>query len=251
MLEGNASAPYLPENLWGYGKRLRFVDGAMQREFPGKKRCELRVLDVGCGNGSQLAIPLARGGYQVTAVDPHWPSIQYGRNLTPDVEFHHGIVTALPPRKFDCVIISEVLEHLDVPELLLEAALPHLADPGVLIVTVPNGYGEFELDQRLYKALRIARLVARLRRRPRNYQKGGSNDESPHIQRFSLSGLQELFSRNNLRLVETRGTSVLSGPFVAHLFGKSAIFIRLNAAIADHLPLSLVSGWMFVLRRDQ
>jgi SAM-dependent methyltransferase len=250
MSEGNARAPHLHENLWGYGKRLRFVDGAIQRGFPEKKRHELRVLDVGCGNGSQLAIPLAQGGYQVIAVDPHGPSIQYGRRLTSDVSFHHGFVTDLPPGKFDCVIISEVLEHLDVPEQLLDAALPYLAEHGVLIITVPNGYGEFELDQRLYKALRVGKLAACLRR-SRNQQQGGSNDESPHIQQFSLSRLHELFSRKNLRLVETRGTSVISGPFVAHLLGKLRIFIHLNVAAADYLPLPLVSGWMFVLRRDQ
>jgi SAM-dependent methyltransferase len=250
MSEGNARAPHLQENLWGYGKRLRFVDRAILRGFPGKKRRELRVLDVGCGNGSQLAIPLAQGGYQVTAVDPHGPSIQYGRRLTSDVNFHHGFVTELPPDKFDCVIISEVLEHLDVPELLLDAALPYLAEHGLLIITVPNGYGEFELDQRLYKALRVGKLAACLRR-SRNQQQGGSNDESTHIQQFSLSRLHELFSRKDLQLVETRGTSVISGPFVAHLLGKLGIFIRLNAAAADHLPLPLVSGWMFVLRRDQ
>jgi SAM-dependent methyltransferase len=251
LSERNAHAPYLQENLWGYGKRLRFVDWAMLREFPEKRRCELGVLDIGCGNGSQLAIPLAHGGYQVTAVDPHWPSIQHGRRSASDVKFHHGVVTDLPPGKFDCVIMSEVLEHLDAPEVLLEAALPYLAEPGVLIVTVPNGYGEFELDRRSYQALRVPKLIACLRPGPKSDQHGGSHDESPHVQRFTLSRLHELFSRNNLLLVEAQGTSVASGPFVAHLFGKLEIFIRLNVAMADHLPLPLVSGWMFVLRRDR
>ncbi len=147
----DARAPYLQENLWGYGKRLRFVDGAMQRAFPGRERCELRVLDVGCGNGSQLAIPLADGGYQVTAVDPHGPSIQRGQRSAPGVRFHHGVVSDLPVSKFDCVIISEVLEHLHAPEVLLGMALPYLAESGILIITVPNGYGEFELDRRSYR----------------------------------------------------------------------------------------------------
>jgi SAM-dependent methyltransferase len=227
----------------------------MQREFPGRKRCELKVLDVGCGNGSQLAIPLADGGYQVTAVDPHQPSIQSGRRLAPDVQFHHGVITDLPLSKFDCVIISEVLEHLDAPEALLAEALPYLADHGVLIITVPNGYGEFELDRRSYQALRVAKLVAYLRARFMNYKHrcglAGSDDESPHIQRFTVSSLREMFDRNNLLLVEARGTSVVSGPFVAHLFGKFEIFIHLNAAMADYLPLSLVAGWMFALRRGR
>jgi SAM-dependent methyltransferase len=255
MSERDAQAPYLRENLWGYGKRLRFVDGAVQREFPGRKRCELRVLDIGCGNGSQLAIPLADGGYQVTAVDPHQPSIQRGRRLAPGVNFHHGVVSDLPLSKFDCVIISEVLEHLDAPEVLLGMALPYLAKSGILIVTVPNGYGEFELDRRSYQALHVDKLVAWLRSEFKNDQYGegfaGSDDKSPHLQRFTVSGLCKIFEQNDLLLVESRGMSLASGPFIAHLFGKFEIFIRLNAAIADHLPLSLVAGWMFCLRRTR
>jgi SAM-dependent methyltransferase len=252
--ESNVRTPYLRENLWGYGKRLRFVDGAIQREFSGKTRSDLKVLDIGCGNGSQLAIPLAEGGYEVTAVDPNQPSIQRGQRLAPAVKFHHGVVTDLPLSKFDCVIISEVLEHLAAPEVLLHMALPYLAEPGILIITVPNGYGEFEWDQRSYRALHVDKMVRWLRS---IFQHGkqredfaGSDDESPHLQRFTLASLYEMFDRNNLLLVEARGTSLFSGPFIAHLFGKFEIFIRLNAAIADHLPLSLVAGWMIALKRS-
>ena len=251
--ESNVRTPYLRENLWGYGKRLRFVDGAIQREFPGRKRSDLRILDIGCGNGSQLAIPLADGGYDVTAVDSHQPSIQRGRRLGPAVKFHHGVVSDLPLSKFDCVIISEVLEHLAAPEQLLGMALPYLAEPGILIITVPNGYGEFEWDQRFYSALHIDKLVGWLRsifqRSKQNEDFGGSDDESPHLQRFTLPSLYKMFDRHHLLPIEARGTSLLSGPFVAHLFGNFELFIRLNAAIADHLPLSLVAGWMFALRR--
>jgi 2-polyprenyl-3-methyl-5-hydroxy-6-metoxy-1,4-benzoquinol methylase len=249
----NAQPPYLRENLWGYGKRLRFVDGTILRAFPGRKRSDLRVLDVGCGNGSQLAIPLANGGYDVTAIDPHEPSIQRGQRLAPGVKFQHGIVSDIPLSRFDCVIISEVLEHLAVPEVLLKMALPYLAEPGVLIVTVPNGYGEFELDQRFYRALQVEKMVRWLRsifqpdKRREDFP--SSDDESPHLQRFTLANLYEMFDRHNLLLIEARGTSLLSGPFIGHLFGKFEIFVRLNADIADHLPLSLAAGWMVALRR--
>jgi SAM-dependent methyltransferase len=253
--ESNARTPYLRENLWGYGKRLRFVDGAIQREFPEKKRSDLRILDVGCGNGSQLAIPLADGGYDVTAVDPHQPSIQRARSSAPAVKFHHGVVSDLPLSKFDCVIISEVLEHLAAPDLLLGMALPYLAEPGVLIITVPNGYGEFEWDQRFYHAFHVDKMIRWLRsvfqRAEPKKDFGGSEDESLHLQRFTLASLYEMFDRHHLLLVEARGTSLLSGPFVAHLFGKFDMFIRLNAAIADHLPLPLVAGWVFALRRGR
>ncbi len=252
MSEMEARAPYLPENLWGYGKRLRFVDGAMQRIFPSRPRCELKVLDVGCGNGSQLAIPMADAGYHVTAIDPHQPSIERGRGLAANVKFFHGLVGELPPSQFDCVIISEVLEHLDAPEELLRASLPYLSDSGLLIVTVPNGYGEFELDQRMYAALRLEKAVGLLRSA---FGKGiagrcfaGSDDGSPHVQRFTLSRLRAMFERNGLVLMESRGMSLVSGPLIAHLFGKLQVFIQLNAAVADCVPLGVVAGWMFALR---
>jgi SAM-dependent methyltransferase len=254
MAEMDARAPYLPENLWGYGKRLRFVDSAIQRAFPGKKRCELSVLDVGCGNGSQLAIPLANAGYQLTAIDPHYASIQRGRGLAPEVKFIHGQVSDLSLTKFDCVIISEVLEHLEAPEVLLRMALSSLAESGILIVTVPNGYGEFELDRRLFRALRFDRLVAWLwsALNGDKYEEiyAGSDDDSPHLQRFTLGRLRKMFARNGLVLLEACGTSFASGPFVLHLFGRFDGFVLLNSAIADHLPLPLSSGWMFCCRRN-
>jgi SAM-dependent methyltransferase len=252
MSEKDTQAPYLPENLWGYGKRLRFVDSTILREFPGRKRSEFRILDVGCGNGSQLAVPLAEAGYQVTAVDPHRRSIERGRMLAPGIDFHHGVVSDLVPSKFDCVVISEVLEHLEAPQLLLDLSLPYLAESGILIITVPNGYGEFELDRRLYRALHADKLVAWLW----SVLKGdgdteivaGSDDESPHIQRFTVSRLRKIFRRNNLLVIDARGTSLASGPFVLHLFGRFEVFIRWNVSITDHLPLPLASGWIFCLK---
>jgi SAM-dependent methyltransferase len=250
--EQEARAPYLEENIWGYGKRLRFVDDTILRGFPQSKRCQLTVLDVGCGNGSQLAIPLAEAGYQVTGVDPHQQSIERGRRLSPAVRFHHGVISDLGPRKFHCVIISEVLEHLDAPEVLLRAALAYLAECGILIITVPNGYGEFELDSRLYRMLRIDRLVAWLwanfsKNKNKEYL-AGSDDKSPHVQRFTLPRLRRIFERNGLLVAEARGTSLASGPLMLLALGSSTNLIQLNVAITDRLPLSLASGWMFSLR---
>ena len=230
----------------------------MQRAFPGKERSQITLLDVGCGNGSQLSIPLSLAGYQVTGIDPHFPSIERARNLMPDinlypVKFIHGSLSSLPPDKFDCVIISEVLEHLDVPDALLTTALDYLVESGVLIITVPNGYGEFELDRRLYRACRADKLVAWLcrvfRRNSGKEYIASSEDETPHFQRFTLRRLREMFARNYLLLLEACGTSIASGPFVLHLLGRFDTFVHLNAMMADYAPLSLASGWMFVLKR--
>ena len=69
------------ENLWGYAKRLRFVQQAIEEAFAGRAADSLRVLDVGCGNGSQLALPLARKGFHVTGIDTDARSIEHARQL--------------------------------------------------------------------------------------------------------------------------------------------------------------------------
>lgn len=253
MPESLAAEPDLAENMWGYGKRFRFVDRAIQRHLPATSRSHLRLLDIGCGNGSQLAIPLAATGYSVTAVDPHRQSIERGKASAPGVNFIHGVVTDLPQCTYDCVIISEVLEHLHSPEVLLREALAYLSGRGILIVTVPNGYGEFEIDRRIYQALNAQKLVDWLysssKKRSGGKYVAGSDDESPHVQRFTRSRLHAMFAANHLKLMEERGTSLVSGPFAVHLLGRFHSFVRWNAAITDRFPLVLAAGWMFCLRR--
>jgi 2-polyprenyl-3-methyl-5-hydroxy-6-metoxy-1,4-benzoquinol methylase len=247
----------LKENLWGYQKRLHFVVRGI-RAACDRPPSAVSVLDVGCGTGAQLAMPLATLGFEVTGVDTHEGSITTARASRSIGTFIHGRVSELPPRKYDVVIVSEVLEHLDHPEALLTDALPYLADKGLMFVTVPNGYGEFEFDRRLYKALRLdvlfeglyRALRAVLRRQPRPHQ-ASSEDESDHIQRFTLERLHRMFSNCGLEVVSQRATSLVSGPLVAHTVARLPGFVELNVRLADWLPMWASSGWMFTLQRRQ
>jgi 2-polyprenyl-3-methyl-5-hydroxy-6-metoxy-1,4-benzoquinol methylase len=236
------------ENLWGYGKRFEFVC------FHLSSRKAETVLDVGCGNGSQLTIPLAKSGYRVTGLDPHLPSIERGRSLSDRVTFIHGGLNKLAPRQFDAVIISEVLEHLNEPDRLLSDALRYLAPRGVLIVTVPNGYGEFEIDRRVFNALKLgplfeaaSEIARRIVRKKRTQDISGSDDEALHVQRFTLGQLNDMFRKHGLRVVDKASTSLISGPLVAYTLGRLPGFVRANAAMADKLPMLLASGWMYAL----
>src|SRR5688572_5791207 len=101
------------ENLWGYLKRLQFVQHVIAESFSYRSADSLRVLDVGCGNGSELALPLARLGFQVTGIDIHAPSIEHARLLGVDVSnlsYVCGPVEELKSPPYDVVILSEVLE---------------------------------------------------------------------------------------------------------------------------------------------
>ena len=242
------------ENLWGYAKRLRFVRRVIALAFPECEAGSLRVLDVGCGNGTQLALPLLQDGFYLTGVDPDECSIEHARRLSrgaPNAEFVCGSVEQLPSALlFDIVILSEVLEHMTEPAALLEASVRRMAANAVLIVTVPNGYGEFELDSRMFRALRLQRAVDALVRNNREVIAATDNHECGHVQFFTRRRLFRLFKQCGLSLFLEEASVLLAGPLVGHTLARSERFIRWNARITDKLPLVLSSGWYFALRRQ-
>jgi len=254
-MNSEASMP-LAENLWGYGKRFQFVDDSLVRRF-GANRQAVRILDVGCGTGKELAIPLAEIGYQVTGVDPHAESIRWAAASAPlGAKFICGMLCDVALQQFHAVIISEVLEHLDDPESLLCAGLDYLADNGILIITVPNGYGEFEIDSRLFHGLRLSvvrdavHYVLRKFGRKPPPQVPGSYDTKGHVQRFTMARLRQIFACHGLRISQFRSSVFVAGPLIGHTVGHFDNFVRFNAGLADRLPPWACSGWFFALERD-
>jgi SAM-dependent methyltransferase len=253
----------LEENPWGYAKRLRFVREAITTEYKGRPPGSVRVLDVGCGNGSLIAIPLARGGFDVTGVDLHQPSIEHAKRLAfamPNARFLEATVTDLVASPFDVVILSEVLEHVSDPEALLLDSLRLLKPQGIVVVTVPNGYGEFEIDWWIFRTFRLQKAidwVGRLRRGSRSRSTSVSPEDMPatdnldcgHLQFFRLGRLRKLFQRCSLAIAKESAGSFLSGAIVCYTLARYRSFIEWNVRIADCLPLALVSSWYFVLRR--
>src|SRR5699024_4701691 len=113
------------------------------------------------------------------------------------------------------------------------------------------GYGEFEWDSWLYNILGFEKLIARWKARdPRSEECSGStlNVENGHVQFFRLPRLAAMFEAAGMEVVERRGSSVFSGPFVAHTLARIPGFIDLNARLADHVPMALAGGWFFSLR---
>lgn len=250
------------ENFVGYGRRFRFVDGAIMTAFPSRDRHDLRVLDIGCGNGSQMALPLARRDYLLTGIDMDPRSIERARRLAADLEnaqFVTGTLDDLKEGSFDVVLLAEVLEHVLDPQGLLAASLSHLQPKGIVIITVPNGYGEFEIDSWIYRKLHLAGAVEILRRvvgRDGAQFEGDSEDVAStdnqgcgHVQFFTRKRLKRIFANCSLTLLNEAPGSFMCGPMVAHTLGHFAPFIEWNARITDRLPITLASGWYFVLQR--
>ncbi len=124
-------------------KRLGFIEDVLVNSIPSNGK----VLDVGCGNGL-ISRSLGKFGFFVHGIDVSEKAIDTAKklNLLDNVKF--DVLSAEELRasseKYDAVICSEVLEHLQDPTALVSVLYQLLKEEGKLIVTVPNGYGPRE-----------------------------------------------------------------------------------------------------------
>jgi 2-polyprenyl-3-methyl-5-hydroxy-6-metoxy-1,4-benzoquinol methylase len=268
------------ENVYGHRKRLAFVAARLDEMRAAQPGAPLRVLDFGCGTGVMITRPLALLGHLVTGIDIDAVSI--GRavrlNAAPCLENLAYVAGRLEQQpwegRFDAVVASEVLEHIPDPPAFVGLLARCLKRDGLLILTVPNGYGAFEIDSHLFEALRkipgFWRLEAGWHRLRASVQRltGGHaaasaaaaaedapeslatlNENSPHCQRFTRGAVLRLFDGLGFACVAEGRSAVWSGPIAHTLFRDSPRIVRGNAALADRLPAGLASGWYFAFRR--
>lgn len=130
----------LEDFYWWYVARRRLMEDLVVRESQAPEGGrERRILDVGCGTGSNLAV-LSRHGHAV-GVDLAAEAAEFckQRGLT-SVALSELESLPFADGSFDIVIAMDVLEHLD-DDLKGLAALRRVLRPGgLLLVTVP-AYG--------------------------------------------------------------------------------------------------------------
>lgn len=213
------------------------------------------VLDIGCGNGN-ISIFLGSLGYQVSGVDLSEAAIAKARQLNtlPNVKFEVGNAEELHglEARYDVVICSEVLEHLNSPENTLYAIHKIMKEDGVLFVTVPNGKGPRELlvtrpVQKLQKSNSFALQGLMWMKKVMGYSGTTAQtdaDDLGHIQFFSKKHLY--------RLAESTGFSVKAfehADFVgdvfpfSFLFRRSRLLQKIDCKVADKVPYHFTSGF--------
>lgn len=100
-----------------------------------------RVLEIGCGDGSLLSL-FQGNTNKLYGCDISENAIQLAKKKFGDIAiFNIGDIIrldSLPGGEFDCIICSEVLEHIENDELAIENLYHKLKKGGYLIVTVPH-----------------------------------------------------------------------------------------------------------------
>ncbi|WP_395821374.1 class I SAM-dependent methyltransferase [Devosia sp.] len=240
------------ENTYGRAKRVDFIGRALDRS-------EIRsVLDIGCGTGAELTIPLAehRADTTFVAVDEDSKSIEAGRNAVDLPNLTFGLSGDLDlSRRFDAAIASEVLEHVESPEQFLAFLNDRLVTGGWLVLTTPNGYGPFEMTQIIETALWSLGVLSGLRRAKRALTGKGAGPAaddtlalSPHINFFSRRDVERLLANAGFSVETYSPRTFLCGFGFDHLL-KGERTVAWNAKVADRLPSGFASDFMFVARK--
>jgi 2-polyprenyl-3-methyl-5-hydroxy-6-metoxy-1,4-benzoquinol methylase len=238
------------EDPYGTRKRLAFASALICAARP------RNVLDFGCGTGLQLTMPLAAKFPEVRflGVDADATSIDFAKTHCTAPNLSFALAAPHQGERYDVIIASEVIEHLEAPGGFLRELESRLQPRGRVLLTVPNGYGPFELASLAYDTLEAAGLVPLARSVKRalfgaaSARPPDTHAVSPHVNFFSLGELRRAIASAGMKVAEFRARTVLCGFGFDYLI-RGRRLTAWNAALADRLPPQVASDWMFVLER--
>lgn len=250
----------IKENIYGHLNRLYWISSYLDKSD--------LIVEFGCGTGFMISLQLAKKGYIVFGVDSDRKSISYGKEicrkegLNPDT-LHYGDISELDVVP-DVIIASEVLEHLDSDNLkqVLGVLRSKLKPGGLLLVTVPNGYGWFELESflwnqllvgRLLEALRITTIIGNVKQSVcGKYVEAAypsTLSASPHIQRFTFDGIRNRLSEHGFRIIDAKGSVLFCGIFSNMLFTGIEPVMKVNIWLGNKFP-RIASAFYIACRKN-
>ncbi|MBE0428989.1 MAG: methyltransferase domain-containing protein [Thermoleophilia bacterium] len=96
------------------------------------------LLDIGCGRGELMQKAAARG-YRVHGVDADEECVRLSSRFGTVLELDAGRISNESfDERFDCVVLSHVIEHIENPRDIIRRAAS--VSRGLMLISVPNPY---------------------------------------------------------------------------------------------------------------
>jgi len=183
---------------------------------------DLKILDIGCASGLNLTLLFHLGFEDIEGIDLVPQFVERARRLNLNVR-QADLFLYQSEHKYDVVICTEVLEHLEDPELALKKIREFLKEEGIIYLSVP-----------VYDSVkwRVRRLLFKETREFHSKL----HDET-HINAFSWRSVKRLLERNNFEIffrviywnpLPKIGENIL-GRFLNKLFPQLGDFLIIGA----------------------
>lgn len=254
-MNGEANMALPPENMFGHTKKLKYIMSRIADVVNAKP--DATIVDFGCGNGSavsQYIIQNLPESATYIGVDMHQASRDYATSHYARANATFQADMPETPAAIDVIVYADVLEHLDDPDAILAGHVPLLKPNGIIVGSIPNGVGPFELESAVDRRFRLSeRIAARMaRKRGEAAPAIPYNLESGHLQFYRKRPFVAMLRRSGLAVTDFRNGYFFGGMVTerALRFGGSALK-RANNAIANLLPHWMVSTWLFTAKRAQ
>lgn len=196
------------------------------------------VLDLGCGEGF-FAEQIADQGNVVVGVDVlEVPEKINALSSYIQADLSNGlgdVAQQLPNRKFDKILMQDILEHLHHPEQVLQDSRDLLDKNGQLLVSLPNVANI---------TVRLGLLLGQF-----NYTERGILDKT-HVRFFTFKTARRLLEQNGYEIIQQKAT-VMPFELVTGLSPESGVAKAINSVLAAFtrlMPRLLGYQLIFVAR---
>ena len=199
------------QRFWHRGK-LMMIDELIRPHL----KAGSRLLEIGCGAGNLLLQATVKGSYPV-ALDLSMQALNFVRSRLEEAKSSveapgafvctQAVGECLPfaEQSFDCILISEVIEHLEAPQSSIREAVRVLRAGGRLLITTPNYRSFWPVMEWAVDRLDMAPKMA----------------GEQHISRFYPSSLQKLLRELGLT-IEYAGSMYNLSPFLSLVTSEGA-----------------------------
>lgn len=236
-------------NTW---KRIESIRSLFNEDI-NQRGNSLRILDVGCGDALLIfMLNFSTNRFEYYGIDISTLDIAFAKKLkkalkADNVTLFVGNVEKLPfqDSSFDIIICSEVLEHLEHPEICLREIKRVLKNKGTALISTPNG----------------GNLVTRLPKIFKKTQKESAKDilEVPkyhnhdeHINVRNIKAWKQTFLSLGFSITAIKRHGTLYGGYEYNKHRLLFAVIIFLDWILDHLPFmyNLSEGVTFKLKKS-